>query len=161
MAGLWKLPIVYICENNQYGMGTDFRRVSAVNELSKLAASYNMPGARVDGMDVLAVYQSVTDAVKLARERSKPSLLEIRTYRYLGHSMSDPATYRTKKEVAKYKSQDPIAILRDKMTTAGMLTEDEYVAMDKDCKSIVAEAIDFAEQSEPPEIETLYEDVLA
>ncbi|MBW8034235.1 MAG: pyruvate dehydrogenase (acetyl-transferring) E1 component subunit alpha [Planctomycetes bacterium] len=161
MAGLWKLPIVYICENNQYGMGTDFRRASAVNELSKLAASYNMPGSRVDGMDVLAVYQSVTDAVKLARERSKPSLLEIRTYRYLGHSMSDPATYRTKKEVAKYKSQDPIVILRDRMTAAGMFTEDEYVVMDKDCKSIVTEAIDFAEQSKNPEIETLYEDILA
>jgi pyruvate dehydrogenase E1 component alpha subunit len=161
MAGLWKLPIVYICENNQYGMGTDYRRVSAVNELSKLAASYNMPGAKVDGMDVLAVYQSVTDAVKVAREQSKPSLLEIRTYRYLGHSMSDPATYRTKEEVAKYKSQDPIVILKDKMTSAGMFTEDEYAVMDKDCKSIVAEAIDFAEQSQPPEIETLYEDVLA
>jgi pyruvate dehydrogenase E1 component alpha subunit len=112
-------------------------------------------------MDVLAVYQSVTDAVKLVKERSKPSLLEIKTYRYLGHSMSDPATYRTKEEVAKYKSQDPIIILRDKMTLAGLITEDEYVVMDKDCKSIVAEAIEFAEQSKPPEIETLYEDVLA
>lgn len=161
MAGLWKLPIVYICENNQYGMGTDFRRVSAVNDLSKLAASYNMPGARVDGMDVLAVYQSVTDAVKMVRERSKPSLLEIKTYRYLGHSMSDPATYRTKEEVAKYKSQDPIVILKDKMASAGLITEDEYVVIDKACKSVVAEAIDFAEQSQLPEIETLYEDVLA
>lgn len=161
MAGLWKLPIVYICENNQYGMGTDYRRASAVNELSKLAASYNMPGSRVDGMDVLAVYQSVADAVKLARDRSKPSLLEIRTYRYLGHSMSDPATYRTKEEVAKYKLQDPIVILKDKMVSAGMFTEDEYAVMDKDCKSIVAEAVEFAEQSRQPEIETLYEDVLA
>ena len=85
----------------------------------------------------------------------------MRTYRYLGHSMSDPATYRTKEEVAKYKSQDPIVILKDKMTSAGMFTEDEYAVIDKDCKSIVAEAIDFAEQSQPPEIETLYEDVLA
>jgi pyruvate dehydrogenase E1 component alpha subunit len=161
MAGLWELPVVYICENNQYGMGTDFRRVSAVKDFSKLAASYDMPGSRVDGMDVLAVYQSVTDAVKLAREQSKPSLLEIKTYRYLGHSMSDPATYRTKEELAQYKSQDPIIILKNKMTLAGLITEDEYVAMDKDCKSIVAKAIDFAEQSQPPGIETLYEDVLA
>ncbi len=162
MAGLWKLPIVYICENNQYGMGTDFRRVSAVKDLSRLADSYNMPGTQVDGMDVLAVYESVKKAVQLARkDHSRPSLLEIRTYRYLGHSMSDPATYRTKEEVAKHKSQDPLLILKEAMFDADMLTEQQYAAMDSDCKSIVAEAIEFAEQSDPPAIETLYEDLLA
>ena len=160
MAGLWKLPIVYICENNQYGMGTDFRRVSAVKDFSKLAASYKMPGLQVDGMDVLAVYENVKNSVELARTHSKPSLLEIRTYRYLGHSMSDPATYRTKEELAKHKSQDPITLLKDRMSTAGMLSENEYATMDANCRSIVADAIDFAEQSPEPDIETLYEDVL-
>ena len=160
MAGLWKLPIVYICENNQYGMGTDFHRVSAVKDFSKLAASYKMPGLQVDGMDVLAVYENVKNSVELARTHSKPSLLEIRTYRYLGHSMSDPATYRTKEELAKHKSQDPITLLKDRMSTAGMLSENEYATMDANCRSIVADAIDFAEQSPEPDIETLYEDVL-
>jgi pyruvate dehydrogenase E1 component alpha subunit len=161
MAGLWKLPVVYICENNQYGMGTDFRRVSAVKDFSKLAASYKMPGSQVDGMDAIAVYENVKDAAQLAREHSKPSLLEIRTYRYLGHSMSDPATYRTKEELAKHKIQDPIVILRDRMIAAGMFSENEYAAMDANCKSIVAGAVEFAEQSPAPQIETLYEDVLA
>lgn len=160
MAGLWKLPVVYICENNQYGMGTDYRRVSAVKDFSKLAASYDMPGSQVDGMDVLAVYENVKTAVKLARDSSAPSLLEIRTYRYLGHSMSDPAKYRTKQEVAEHKSQDPINLLKKRMTSADILTEDKYIEMDKDCKSVVADAIDFAEQSPQPEIETLYQDVL-
>ena len=121
MAGVWKLPVVYICENNQYGMGTDFRRVSAVHDLSSLSTSYNMPGKQVDGMDVLDVYENVTEAVKLARDDSQPSLLEIRTYRYMGHSMSDPATYRTKEELQKHKQQDPILILKGKMTAGEIL----------------------------------------
>jgi pyruvate dehydrogenase E1 component alpha subunit len=159
MAGVWKLPIVYICENNQYGMGTDFRRVSAVHDLSALSASYNMPGKQVDGMDVLAVYESIKDAVALVRAESQPSLLEFRTYRYMGHSMSDPATYRTKEEVLKQKEQDPILILKKKMVADEMLRDDEFQQMDKRCKQIVAEAVDFAERSEQPAIETIYEDV--
>ena len=95
-------------------MGTAFRRVSAVHDLSALSASYNMPGKQVDGMDVLAVYESIKDAVALVRAESQPSLLEFRTYRYMGHSMSDPATYRTKEEVLKQKEQDPILILKKK-----------------------------------------------
>ena len=112
-------------------------------------------------MNLIDVYESVKNAVQLTRDHSKPSLLEIRTYRYLGHSMSDPATYRTKEEVAKYKSQDPIIILKDRMILADMLAEQEYAAIAKDCKSIVSEAVDFAEKSDQPEIKTLYEDVLA
>ena len=159
MAGVWKLPVVYICENNQYGMGTDFRRVSAVHDLSSLSASYNMPGKQVDGMDVLAVYENVGEAVKLARDDLQPSLLEIRTYRYMGHSMSDPATYRTKEELQAQKQQDPILILKDKMTAGGIISDEQYKQMDQQCKQTVAEAIEFAESSQAPAIETLYEDV--
>ena len=159
MAALWKLPVVYICENNQYGMGTDFRRVSAVHDLSSLSASYNMPGKQVDGMDVLAVYENVGEAVKLARNDSQPSLLEIRTYRYMGHSMSDPATYRTKEELKMHKQQDPILILKDKMTAAGVISDEQYKQMDQKCKQTAAEAVEFAEASQAPAIETLYEDV--
>ncbi len=159
MAGVWKLPVVYICENNQYGMGTDFRRVSAVHDLSSLSKSYNMPGKQVDGMDALAVYENVTQAVKLARNESQPSLLEIRTYRYMGHSMSDPATYRTKEELQRHKQQDPILILKDKMTAAGVITDEQYKQMDQQCKQTAAGAVEFAESSQAPAIETLYEDV--
>jgi len=159
MAGVWKLPVVYICENNQYGMGTDFRRVSAVHDLSSLSASYNMPGKQVDGMDVLAVYENVGEAVKLARDDSQPSLLEIRTYRYMGHSMSDPATYRTKEELKMHKQQDPILILKDKMTAAGVISDEQYKQMDQQCKQTAAQAVEFAEASQAPAIETLYEDV--
>ena len=159
MAGVWKLPVVYICENNQYGMGTDFRRVSAVHDLSSLSTSYNMPGKQVDGMDVLAVYENVTEAAKLARNESQPSLLEIRTYRYMGHSMSDPATYRTKEELQTQKQQDPILILKGKMTAGGVISDEQYKQMDQKCKQTVAEAVEFAESSQAPAIETLYEDV--
>jgi len=159
MAGVWKLPVVYICENNQYGMGTDFRRVSAVHDLSSLSTSYDMPGKQVDGMDVLAVYENVAEAVRLARDQSQPSLLEIRTYRYMGHSMSDPATYRTKDELKKYRQQDPILILRDRLTAAGVIGEEQYKQMDQQCRQTVAEAVEFAEASQPPAIGTLYEDV--
>ncbi len=159
MAGVWKLPVVYICENNQYGMGTDFRRVSAVHDLSSLSVSYNMPGKQVDGMDVLAVYENVTEAVKLARDDSQPSLLEIRTYRYMGHSMSDPATYRSKEELQRHKQQDPILILKGKMTAEGVITDEQYKQMDQQCKQTVAGAVEFAESSQAPAIETHYEDV--
>lgn len=159
MVGLWKLPIVYICENNQYGMGTDFRRVSAVHDLSSLSASYNMPGEQVDGMDVLAVYENVASAVELARNESTPSLLEVRTYRYMGHSMSDPATYRSKEELQRHKQQDPILILKDKLIAETIITQDAYKEMDQQCKNIALAAVDYAESSDWPAIETLYEDV--
>lgn len=159
MVGLWKLPIVYICENNQYGMGTDFRRVSAVHDLSSLSTSYDMPGKQVDGMDVLAVYENVAEAVELARKDSQPSLLEIRTYRYMGHSMSDPATYRTKDEVQRHKQEDPIAIFKDKLIAEDIINDEAYKETDQQCKNIALAAVEFAESSDPPPIETLYEDV--
>ncbi len=159
IAAVWKLPIVYICENNWYGMGTDYRRVSAVHDLSSPASSYNMPGKQVDGMDALAVYDNIKEAVAAVRAESQPSLLELQTYRYMGHSMSDPGTYRTKEEILKQKEQDPILILKKKMTAHDMLGGDEFEQMDKRCKQAVAEAVDFAEASEAPAIETMYEDV--
>jgi pyruvate dehydrogenase E1 component alpha subunit len=160
LAKIWRLPVVYICENNQYGMGTDFRRVSAVADLSLMGASYDIPGKQVDGMDVLAVYEEVGWAARRAREEKEPSFLEIVTYRYRGHSMSDPATYRAKEELEGYKRQDPILILRNRMQESGTLSEEEFQALDEECKLASEEAARFAEDSPEPAVETLYEDVL-
>ena len=160
MARIWNLPIIYICENNQYAMGTDYRRVSAVPDFFKLAACYDMPGRFVNGMDVLAVFESIKEAVAQTKKTSVPSFLEIRTYRYMGHSMSDPGTYRTRDEISRYRLQDPILILKKKMLDANTITEEQYSQIDQRCKDIVAEAIKFAEDSPEPPLETLYEDVL-
>jgi pyruvate dehydrogenase E1 component alpha subunit len=160
MAKIWGLPIVYICENNHYGMGTDFRRVSAVTDLSLMGASYDIPGKQADGMDVLAVYEEVSRAVSRAREEKLPSFLEFVTYRYRGHSMSDPAHYRTKEELEEYKSQDPLLILKKRMLEAGALTEEQYEALDAECRQTSEEAARFAEESPEPAPESLYEDVL-
>ena len=139
MAKIWNLPIVYICENNQYGMGTDFRRVSAVHDLSGMGCSYGIDGVQVNGMDVLEVFDATAAAVKKARENREPSLLEIQTYRYKGHSMSDPGNYRTRDELDAYKQQDPILILRQAMIAASLLTEEDYESLDESCKKIAAE----------------------
>ncbi len=161
MAKIWNLPIIYICENNQYGMGTDFHRVSSVHDFSIMGASYGIPGKQVNGMDVLEVYEEVSLAVDIARREGLPSLLEIKTYRYKGHSMSDPAKYRTREELEKYQKQDPILILKTRLLDANLITEEEFQQMDGRCKAISQEAVDFAEKSDEPALETLYEDVLA
>jgi pyruvate dehydrogenase E1 component alpha subunit len=160
LAKIWRLPIVYICENNQYGMGTDFRRVSSVTDLSLLGSSYDIPGKQVDGMDAVAVYEAVQAAVGRARSEKEPSFLEAVTYRYRGHSMSDPATYRTKQELEEYKRQDPILILKVRLTEAGQLGEEEFQALDGECQAAVDEAVRFAEEAPEPSPEALYEDVL-
>ncbi|UCF99504.1 MAG: pyruvate dehydrogenase (acetyl-transferring) E1 component subunit alpha [Spirochaetaceae bacterium] len=160
LAKIWNLPIVYICENNQYGMGTDFRRVSSVTDFSKMGVSYDIPGSQMDGMDVLKVHGAVKEAVERARKEHRPSFIEAVTYRYKGHSMSDPATYRTKEELEEYKSQDPILILKAEMLKAKQLTNDEFDKIDAECKRISAEAAQFAEDSPQPAVDTLYEDVL-
>jgi pyruvate dehydrogenase E1 component alpha subunit len=160
LAKIWRLPIVYICENNQYGMGTDFRRVSSVTDLSLLGSSYDIPGKQVDGMDAVAVYEEVQAAVRRARTEMEPSFLEAVTYRYRGHSMSDPATYRTKEELEEYKRQDPILILKGRMAEAGQLGEEEFQALNGECQAAVEEAVRFAEQAPEPATEALYEDVL-
>lgn len=161
LAKIWNLPIVYICENNQYGMGTDFRRVSSVTDFSKMGVSYDIPGSQMDGMDVLKVYDAVKKAVDRARKEHQPSFIEAVTYRYKGHSMSDPATYRTKEELEEYKNQDPILILKAEMLKSKQLSTEEFDKIDAECKRISNQAVQFAEDSPQPAIETIYEDVLA
>lgn len=161
MAKIWNLPVVYICENNQYGMGTDFNRVSAVTDLSVMGASYGIEGKLVNGMDVMEVYEEVLKTVNYTRKKHVPSFLEIRTYRYKGHSMSDPAKYRTADELDSYKKQDPILDLKAHMLENRMLTDDEFTNIDKNCRSVIEAAVRFADESPDPKMETLYEDVLA
>jgi pyruvate dehydrogenase E1 component alpha subunit len=161
MAKIWKLPIIYICENNQYGMGTDFRRVSSVTDFVVMGDSYGIPGMLVNGMDVMEVYRDVKQATERVRAESTPLFLEIKTYRYRGHSMSDPAKYRTPEELEAYKKQDPILILKAQMEGAGRLTAEQYSAMDGEVKTVCDDAVRFAEESPEPDPSALYEDILA
>jgi pyruvate dehydrogenase E1 component alpha subunit len=161
MARIWKLPVIYICENNQYGMGTDWRRVSSVQDLSRMGAAYDIPGRQVNGMDVLEVYEAVSAAVAAARTEGEPALLEIKTYRYRGHSMSDPAKYRTREELDSYRQQDPILVLKGQMEKAGRLSAEDYKVLDDACKQAADDAVRFAEESPEPAPESRLEDVLA
>ena len=142
-------------------MGTDFRRVSSVHDLSIMGQSYGIPGHQVNGMDVLEVHEATVEAVKQAKEQRLPSFLEIRTYRYKGHSMSDPGKYRTREELDEYRQQDPIILFKDGLIAAGLLTDAVYEDMDERCRRISDESADFAERSPQPEPEELYTDVLA
>jgi len=161
LAKIWDLPVIFICENNQYGMGTDFRRVSSVEDFSVMGASYGIEGKQIDGMDVLAVYQELSTAAASVRRESRPLFYEIKTYRYRGHSMSDPAKYRTREELDSYKEQDPIIILQKILIEGKVAGEDEIAKMDDAAKKQCEEAVDFAESSEEPSPEALYEDVYA
>jgi pyruvate dehydrogenase E1 component alpha subunit len=160
LAGLYDLPLVMICENNQYGMGTAVDRAAAEPDLFKRAVSYDIPGALVSGMDVFSVQKAVQDHVDLARDGT-PSLLEIRTYRYQGHSISDPAKYRAEGELEDRKTGDSIVRLQRYMTEHGLATDDELDAIDEELKQTVLDAIDFAEESDFPDEEALYEHVYA
>src|SRR5688572_6154221 len=162
MAGLWKLPIVYIIENNRYGMGTALERASAIHDIYERGAAYNMQRAQCDGQDVFAVRKTVREAVERARKDSLPTLLEARTYRFMGHSMSDAVsgTYRTKAELEESQQRDPIVLLRMLMQEKGDLTEEALQKLDEEIKAEVQEAIDFAEKSPEPPPEALFEDVL-
>ncbi len=161
MAKIWDLPIVYVCENNQYGMGTDFKRVSAVEDFAVMGRSYGITGKQVDGMDVLKVNEQVSETVKITRKEQLPQFLEIRTYRYKGHSMSDPAKYRSKDELSSYKEKDPILILKQHMIDKKLITEDGYKQIDASCKKECDEAVKFAETSPEPDSTALYDDVFA
>ncbi|MFN7390150.1 pyruvate dehydrogenase (acetyl-transferring) E1 component subunit alpha [Brevundimonas sp.] len=159
MAQLWKLPAIYIIENNQYAMGTSIERSSSTTELYMRGASFGIPGEQVDGMDVLAVRDAVRRAVDRARSGEGPFILEVKTYRYRGHSMSDPAKYRTKEEVDEVKkTRDPIEHIRA-LLDAAKATEDEIKAIDNEIKAIVAEAVQFAQESPEPDPSELYTDV--
>ena len=162
MAGLWKLPVVYVIENNRYGMGTALERASAIHDIFERGASYNMPRAVCDGQDVFAVRAAMQEAVDRARSESTPTLLEVRTHRFMGHSMSDAAsgTYRSKAELDENMKRDPIALLRMHMQEQNELTEDALHKLDDEMKAIVQDAWDFADQSPEPPLEALFENVL-
>src|SRR5688572_1533250 len=162
MAALWKLPVVYLIENNRYGMGTALERASSIHDIYNRAASYDMPRGMVDGQDVMLVRAAVQEAIDRARTESIPTLLEVRTYRFMGHSMSDAVsgTYRTKEELEEYVKRDPIIVLRSQMQQEGLLTDDDFTKLDEELKAVVQDAWDFAEQSPEPPVEALFEDVL-
>jgi pyruvate dehydrogenase E1 component alpha subunit len=161
LAALWKLPVIYIIENNKYSMGTAVSRSSAVEELYKKALAYDMRTAIADGMDVLDVYKTVKAAVDHARETYEPSLLEVRTYRYRGHSMSDPIAghYRTKAEVDEEKKLDPLIVFAELLKNENLMTDEHIVEAEKNVKKVVEEAVDFAENSPEPPLEELFNDV--
>ena len=161
MAALWKLPVVYIIENNKYAMGTSVERATAGVELSHRGVPYGIPGKAVDGMDVLAVRAAGLEAVERARKGDGPTILDVQTYRYRGHAMSDPAEYRTKEEVAKMREQhDPIDQLRKILIDKKYATEDDLKAEDAKVKEVVVAAADFAQTSPEPDASELYTDVL-
>ena len=160
MAELWKLPIIYVIENNQYAMGTSVNRSSAEDQLYRRGESFRIPGIQVDGMDVLAARGAAETALEWVRAGKGPVILEMKTYRYRGHSMSDPAKYRSREEVQAVRDKsDPIEHAKRDLEAAGV-KEDDLKAIDKDIRAIVNEAADFAESSPEPEAKELYTDVL-
>jgi len=161
MAQLWKLPVVYIIENNRYAMGTSVERSSAQAELYKRGASFNIPGEEVDGMDVDGVFAAGKKAVQWARSGKGPIILEMKTYRYRGHSMSDPAKYRTREEVQSVREKrDPIEQYGQRLIARGQATDDELKAIDKNVRAVVNMAAEFATESPEPAPSELYTDVL-
>jgi pyruvate dehydrogenase E1 component alpha subunit len=163
MAALWKLPVIYLCENNRYGMGTALERASALYDISERACSYDMVNEVVDGQDVLTMNAAMERAVQRARKEKVPTLLEVRTYRFMGHSMSDPihGHYRTKEEVEDQRKRDPIAVWSQRLIEDGLMDEAAVHAMDKDAMEEVEDAYQFADQASDPEPEELYKDVYA
>ena len=161
MAKLWDLPVIYVIENNQYAMGTAVKRASSETHLHKRGASFGIPGEEVDGMDVEAVKRAAEKAVKHAREGKGPYILEMKTYRYRGHSMSDPAKYRTREEVDDIRSHhDPIDLIKKRLIEGKHASEEELKEIDKEVKKIVADAAQFAKDSPEPDPSELYTDVL-
>jgi len=161
LAALWQLPVIYLCENNRYAMGTSVDRALAQTDIWRFAQTYGMPGEAVDGMDVLAVREVVGRAVERARRDKTPSLIEARTYRFRGHSMRDPAgaVYRTKEEVEREKLRDPIVLFRQRCLATGAVTEADVKAIEKDVNDLVDEAAAFAEASPEPPLEWLLTDI--
>ena len=159
MAMLWKLPVIFIIENNNYAMGTSVQRTSNVHELYKLGLSYDMPSHAVDGMSCEAVYEAVAAAAAHARIGDGPTLLEMKTYRYRGHSMSDPGTYRSKDEVEEHKKQDPIELVLATLKKNDWINDKEIEETEAKTKAIVEEAIKFADESPYPDPSELYKDV--
>ena len=159
LAMLWKLPVIFICENNHYAMGTSVERTSNVTDIYKLADAYEMPADTVNGMNPEAVHEAVARAVKRAREGGGPTLLEMKTYRYKGHSMSDPQKYRSKDEVEEYKEKDPIETTKAKLIENFGVTEEQIEAINERIKQVVDDAVKFAEESPWPNDDELLKDV--
>jgi pyruvate dehydrogenase E1 component subunit alpha len=161
LAALWKLPVLFLVENNLYGMGTAVDRHSAQIDLSKKAEGYGIPGTRVDGMDVIAVREAVAEGVRLAREESRPTLLEAFTYRYRGHSAADPEVYREREEVEEWQRKDPIETFARRCVEAGVLGEREVRQVRDAADEQVEAAVEFAEASPEPPLDTMYESLYA
>ncbi len=162
IASVWKLPIVYICENNQYSMGMAVGKSWATDTLLPRAAAHNMPGVVVDGMDVVEVYEATKQAIEHARAGNGPTLLEIKTYRFRGHSMTDPAYYRTREEEHQWRTtRDPIGIFEKKLLDNGLATQTEFDENDARAMQISEDAAEFAENSADPPLEELYADIMA
>jgi pyruvate dehydrogenase E1 component alpha subunit len=161
MAQLWKLPCVYVCENNQYGMGTSLKRAMSISDVSQKACGYGMESEFVDGMDVLAVRAATERAVERARKEYLPSLIEIRTYRFMGHSMSDPGHYRTRAEIEKYQERDPIKVFGDNLREKGVLDDDGLKAIEQRVRVEVERSVKFADESPEPAPEELFTDIYA
>jgi pyruvate dehydrogenase E1 component alpha subunit len=161
MAQLWKLPCVYICENNQYGMGTSLKRAMSLSDVSQKACGYGMESEFVDGMDVLAVRAAVGRAVERARKEYLPSLIEIRTYRFMGHSMSDPGHYRTRAEIERYQERDPIKVFGDSLRRKGVLDDEGLKQIEARVREEVERSVQFADSSPEPAPEELFTDIYA
>jgi pyruvate dehydrogenase E1 component alpha subunit len=159
LSALWRLPIVFLVENNLYGMGTSLERHSAVTDLSKKAEGYGVPGRRIDGMDILAVREALADQIRIAREERRPTLLEAFTYRFRGHSAADPEVYRTKEEVAEWQKKDPIVVFADRLESEGVISEGDLDVMRQEAEERVLAAVEFADASPEPPLESLYDNL--
>jgi pyruvate dehydrogenase E1 component alpha subunit len=159
LAALWKLPVVFMVTNNQFGMGTALERHSAVPDLHRRGEGFGVPGMQCDGMDVVDTYETIGEALRRAREERQPILVEAITYRFRGHSMADPEEYRTKEQVEEWRKRDPIKLWGDRLVAEGVLSEGDPEAIDEAAIARVDEAVAFADRSPFPEPESLYDDI--
>lgn len=159
MAMLWKLPVIFVCENNGYAMGTSVKRTTNMLDIFKMGHGFDMPSAAVDGMDPVTVHNAMDEAVQRARAGEGPTFLEIRTYRYKGHSMSDPAKYRTKEELEEYKGKDPLITIKSAILENNYADDAWFKEVEADVKKTVDDAVKFAEESPYPDASAIYEDV--
>jgi pyruvate dehydrogenase E1 component subunit alpha len=159
LAALWKLPVVFMVINNQFGMGTALERHSAVTDLSRKAEGFGVPGSRCDGMDVLDVHRALGEALRKAREDRQPQLVEAVTYRFRGHSMADPEEYRTKEQVEEWRKRDPITVFKQRVVDEGLIGEDDFKSLDEQAVKRIDEAVEFADNSPFPDLDSLYDDI--
>jgi hypothetical protein len=159
MAALWSLPVVFLVENNLYGMGTAIERHSAITDLSSKAEGLGVPGERVDGMDVVAIRECVSDHLEIARRDRRPTLVEAFTYRYRGHSAADPEIYREKEEVEEWQRRDPIEIFAKRLIEAGAISEDDFAEIREGVEAQVLDAVEFADASPEPPLDSLYDNL--